>query len=92
MPIPLIEDIRQNRVLPRWNLIRNLHILHNLDLSLLDRTLQIHIRNLFAQIRFRVDQADESVFDLEDYVGAFVYVFEGGADGFDCESLAAGRC
>lgn len=66
-----------------WNLRRQVNLLGNLRLPRLDRTLQIHLLDLLAQICCRAEELDEPVLDLEHDVGAFADVFFERAEGFD---------
>jgi len=67
----LCEDVRKNGVAARWDLTRQLNVLCQLQLSLLQGALQIDLLDLFAEIRFLIDKGDEAIFDLEVYFRAF---------------------
>jgi len=81
--------IRQNSVLSGRNLLWQLHVLCQLHRSLFQRTLEIHVLDVLAQIRFLVDDADQAVLDLQVDFGACFDVFGEEAAGFDREGVAA---
>lgn len=69
--------IRQHRILARRDMRRQIHILLQLHLALLQRTLEIHIPQHVAEIIFLVDECDEAVFDRDVDFGAFFnFLFE----------------
>jgi hypothetical protein len=70
------------------NLTRQLDIFRQLQLSLLEWTLQINLFDLFAQVCFLVDECDESIFDLQMDLRAFFDVCGEVALGRDGEGLA----
>jgi len=67
--------VSEHRVFSRWNLIGKLHILCDCSLSLLDRTFQIHIRNLLAQICLCIDESNQPILDLQYNISILLNIF-----------------
>ena len=67
------------------NLLWQRDILRNCDLALLDRTLQVHIRDLLTQIGLCVDQTNQAILDLDVHVCAFLHICEKCSYSFDGE-------
>lgn len=85
------EHIRQHGILPRRDLRRQIDILLEHGLALLERAVEIDVLDLVAEIGFLVDERDESVFDLEvHFCAVFDPLFEGAGCGDD-EGFAAMR-
>ena len=59
----------------RRNLPRQLNILSQAELALLQRTLEIRLLNRVARVALLVDQRDQSVLDLEMHLGALADLF-----------------
>jgi hypothetical protein len=62
----------------------------NVDISLLDRTLELNVCDLFAEVRPGADQLDEAVLDGEEDVSALLDVLRSFALGLDDEVMSAG--
>jgi len=75
--------IRHNRILSLGHLFGNLDALRQRHRALLQRTREIHIPDLIAEVGFLFDERDETVFDLEKDFGARFDVFGEGARGLD---------
>jgi len=88
--IILGKHIRKHSVLSRRHLLGQLHRLAERHLALFERAAEIDLVDLFAQVDFLVEDADEAVFDLEVDFGAG---FDGAGEvafGGDDEVGAAG--
>lgn len=59
------------------------------EVPLLDRALEVDVRDLLAEIRARADKADKTVLDLEEDVGTLLNDLRRVASGLDDELLAA---
>jgi len=68
-------DVCEDVVLSWWDLIWQIDILGQLQITLLQRAFQVNILNLFAEICFLVDESDDAVFDLDMDFGAVFNVF-----------------
>jgi len=84
-------DVGKDGVLSRRNLLGKLNILGQAHGTLLKRTLQVHILDVLAKIGFLVDDANETVLDLEVHLGAFFDVFSEDSRCLDCESGTSRR-
>lgn len=73
----------------RWDLIWNLNIFGHDDLALLDWAFHVDILDLLAKIGFRVDEANQTVLDLQNDIGSIFYIFECCTDGFDGQDFAS---
>jgi len=69
--IILRRHIRKHSVLPRRDLLRQLHLFRKRRLALLDRTLEVHVLDLVAEIGVLLDDGDKAVLDLQVDFGAF---------------------
>ncbi len=81
-------DIGQNGVFPRRNLLGQVDRVRDDGLAFFDWAFHFDFFDLVAEASFGVDKADEAIFDLEDYIGAFFDVFIEHAGGFDGECYA----
>ena len=75
-------------VLPRWCLLRDVGLLDNLDLSLLNRAGQVHSTDLITEPHSLLDQFDETKRDFELDIRAFSDVLLKVALCLDCEALS----
>jgi len=82
--------VRKHSVLSGRDLLGQLHRLAERHLALLERTLEIDLVGLFAQVDFLVENADEAVFDLDVDLGAGLDVGGEGAFAGNDEVGAAG--
>ena len=85
----LRHHIRLNRILPRWNLLRQIHLFHKLNLALLQRALEVYFLDGLAEIGGLADDGDEAVLYGEVDLGAFFDVFGEDAFGGYGEGFAA---
>lgn len=85
-------DVGEDSVLSRRNLLRELNILGQAHGTLLERTLQVHVLDVLAEIGFLVDDANETILDLKVHFGAFFDVLGEDTRSLDCESGATGTC
>jgi len=89
--IVLGVHIGEDGVLPGWDLLGQLDGLGKSHLALLQRTAEIDLVDLFAEIDFLVEDADEAVLDLDVNFRAFFDVLGKGALSGDDEIVAAMR-
>lgn len=88
----LRKHVRQHGVLARRNLLRQVNLLGQLRVALLERAVEIHVLDLIAQIRFLIYERYQAVFDLQVDFGASSDVFLEGAGGDDGEGFATTFC
>ena len=83
--------IGEDGVLPGWDLLGQLDSLGESHLALLQGTTEIDLVDLFAEIDFLVEDANEAVLDLDVYFGAFFDVLGECALSGDDEVVATMR-
>jgi hypothetical protein len=83
-------DVRYDSVFPLGDLRWDLNALGQLHRALLQRTAQVDVADLVAEVGLLLDQRDQAVFDLEEDFGAGFDIFGEGADGGDGEVGAWG--
>jgi hypothetical protein len=88
----LRKHIREHRVLARRDLRRQINVLGEAHLALLERALEVAFLDRLAPVGVLVDQGDEAVFYLEVHFETFVDLLFEGAGGFDAEGGTAGVC
>jgi len=72
----LTHYIRNDRVLPWWDLLGQIHVLRELRLLVLvEGALEVHFANCVAKVGRLADDGDEAVFDLQVDLGAGFDVF-----------------
>jgi hypothetical protein len=71
--------VRNDRVFPWWNLLRQIHLLLQRRLALLDWALQVDILDSVTEIGGLLDDGDEAVLDLQVHLGALCDVLAEGA-------------
>lgn len=89
--MPLGISISNNNILPRRHRTRNLHLLHNLPIPLLNRTFQINSPNYITELVFLLDQGDVTEFYLDEEFCSLGDGFTGCSSGFDGEVFATLR-
>lgn len=82
--------VRHDRVLALGHLLRDLDLLGQRHVPLLERALEVDVADLLAQVGLLVDQPDQAVLDLEQDLGAVLDVLGEGPVGDDAEGGAAG--
>lgn len=83
-------DVRYDSIFPLGDLRWDLDALGQLHRALLQRTAQVDVADLVAEVALRLDQRDQAVFDLEKDFGAGFDIFGEGAGGGDGEVGARG--
>jgi hypothetical protein len=78
-------DIRRDTVFPLGHLRRDLNVLGQLHGTLLQRTAQVDIPDLVAEVGLLLDKRDKAIFDLQEDLGAGLDVFGEGAGRGDGE-------
>jgi hypothetical protein len=81
----LRKHIRKHSVLPRRDLRRQIDILSQAHLALLQGAFEVAFLDGVAPVGVLVDQSDESVFDLEVHFETFADFLREGTAGFDGE-------
>ena len=69
--------------------IRHVNVFRDRPLALLDWAIQIHIFDLLAEACLRIDNFDQTIFDLNSDICAFFDVFNECTHGFDGKGLTA---
>jgi hypothetical protein len=75
----------------RRNMRRQINLLSQRHIAFLQGTLEIDILDLFAEIGGLLDQGDETVFNLQSDISAFLHPVLQVTLGIDSESLARER-
>jgi hypothetical protein len=66
-------------------------LLCDLRLAFLDRTVQIDVRDLVAEVCLHVHQSYQAVLDLQNDIRALVHIFEELTNGLDGEIVASAK-
>lgn len=72
----------------RWDLRREVDILRETHLSLIERAVQIDVRDGVAEIRLLVDEGNQTVLDLDVDFGALLHLLLEVAACLNTESLS----
>lgn len=72
----------------RWDLLRQVDLLGERELSLLQRTVEIDILDLVAEIDFAVQYGDQAILDDQEYGSALLDILQQGPVGLDGKSPA----
>ena len=83
--------VGNDTVLPRRDLLRQVHLFGQLRLAVVDRALQVHVLDRVAQVGRLLDDGDEAVLHLQVDVGAALDRGGEVAAGGDGEGFAAGK-
>lgn len=83
------EDIGQNGVLARRDLVRKVHGLGDLEVASFDGAFKIDVSNLLAEIGLGADESDEAVFDRQKNIGALINLLLDASLGLDNELLSS---
>lgn len=83
------DDVREDGVLSGRDLLRQLDVLGEGGLALLDRALEVDVLDGVAQVGGLLDDGDQAVLDLQVHLGAVLDIFGEVTAGGDGENLAA---
>ena len=72
----------------RWDLLGEINILGQRQITLVKRALKVNVGDCLTEVGILVDQGDESVFDRKMSFGAFLNFLLQVALCFDCEGLS----
>lgn len=61
----LAHDICNNSVFAWWNLLREIYVLGELEVALLERAFEVDILNGVAEVGLLVDDPNKTILDLE---------------------------
>ena len=87
--VVLGHDVGENGVLSGRDLLRQLDVLGQGQLALLERALEVDILDLAAEVGGLPDDGDQAVLDLQVHLGAIFDIFREVTAGDDAEGLAA---
>lgn len=87
--VVLGHDVGENGVFSGRDLLRQLDVLGQGQLALLERALEVDVLDLAAEVGVLPDDGDQAVLDLQMHLGAVFDVFCEVAASDDAEGLAA---
>lgn len=87
--VVLGDHVCEDGVLSVRDLLRELDVLGQGELALLERALEVDILDLAAEVGGLPDDGDQAVLDLQVHLGAIFDIFREVTAGDDAEGLAA---